>query len=130
MKIIFTFDLLASSIVSASLIDPPGWIITFTPALIKFLTPSGKGKKASDAATEFFNLWFWKLFAFLTAILQLSTLLGCPAPIPIVENEFDITIEFDFTYLQTLKANSACSISFFDGLSLVTNFNFFQIYIL
>ena len=110
---------------SESLIDPPGWTITLTPALIKFFTPSGKGKNASDAATEFFNFFFWKLFAFLTAISQLSTLLGCPAPIPIVENEFDITIEFDFTYLQTLKANSACSISFLDGLSLVTNFNFF-----
>ena len=117
MKIIFTFDLLANFIDSVSLIDPPGWTITLTPALIKFLTPSGKGKNASDAATEFLNFLFWKLFAFWTAILQLSTLLGCPAPIPIVENELDITIEFDLTYLQTLKANSACAISFFDGLS-------------
>ena len=56
MKIIFTFALSANFIVSVSLIDPPGWTITLTPALINSLTPSEKGKKASDAATEFLSL--------------------------------------------------------------------------
>ena len=125
MNIIFTLALLATSIASLSLIDPPGWIIVLTPALISFFIPSGKGKKASEAAIEFLSFPGWNLFAFWAAILQLSNLLGCPAPIPIVEKLFEITIEFDLTNLQILKANSAYFNSFFVGLSLVTNLSFF-----
>ena len=40
---------------SLSLIDPPGCTIILTPEFIKAFTPSGKGKKASEAATAFFN---------------------------------------------------------------------------
>jgi hypothetical protein len=40
------------------------------------------------------------------AILQLSSLLGCPAPMPIVEKLFVITIALDLTYFATLYANS------------------------
>ena len=36
------------------------------------------------------------------AFLQMSTLLGCPSPIPIVEKLLDITIALDLTNLQTL----------------------------
>ena len=50
--------------------------------------------------------------------------LCCPAPIPIVENFFVITIALDLTYLQILKANSISLISFGVGFNLVTYFNF------
>ena len=102
MKIILTLALFASLIASASRIEPPGWTINFTPALTSFFIPSGKGKKASDAATEFLSLLGWNFLALSIAILQLSTLLGCPAPIPIVEKLLDITIALDLTNLQTL----------------------------
>ena len=93
-------------------------MITFTPAFIRVLIPSGKGKKASEAATELFNFFCWNFLAFWVAILQLSILLGWPAPIPIVEKLFVITIELDLTNLLILNANSAFLSSFFVGLSL------------
>ncbi len=125
VKIILILALLAAAIDSLSLIDPPGWIITFTPAVINFFIPSGKGKKASEAAIEFLSFLGWNLFAFCVAILQLSSRLGCPAPIPIVEKLLEITIELDLTNLHILKVNSADFNSFFVGLSFVTNFSFF-----
>ena len=89
------------------------------------MIPSAKGKKASEAATEFLILDDWNFFAFCVAILQLSKRLGCPAPIPIVEKLLHKIIAFDFTYLQILKANSISSSSILFGFSFVTNFNFF-----
>ena len=130
VKIILTLALLAAEIDSSSLFEPPGWIINLTPALINFFTPSEKGKKASDAAIEFLSFFSWNFFAFSTAILQLSTLLGWPAPIPIVEKLFVIIIEFDLTNLHIFKANSESSTSFFVGLSFVTNFRFFLLKII
>ena len=91
---------------SWSLIDPPGWIIILTPAFTKASTPSVNGKKASDAAIEFLIFRGWNFLAFWIAILQLSNLLGCPAPIPIVEKLLPRTTALDLTYLLTLKVNS------------------------
>ena len=42
----------AAAITSASRIAPPGWITAVAPASAIACNPSGKGKKASDAATE------------------------------------------------------------------------------
>ena len=42
----------AAAITSASRIAPPGWITAVAPAAAIACNPSGKGKKASDAATE------------------------------------------------------------------------------
>ena len=84
--------------------------------------PSGNGKKASDAATQFLIFSGTNCDAFCTAILQLSNLLGCPAPIPIVDFPFTKTIAFDLTNLQILKAN-------FRLINLAV-FNFFFVTIL
>ena len=125
MNSILTFPLLAQFITSWSLIDPPGWIIILTPALIKASTPSVNGKKASDAAIEFLIFWGWNFLAFCIAILQLSNLLGCPAPIPIVEKLLLRTIALDLTYLLTLKVNSISFNSFLLGFNFVTHLSFF-----
>ena len=77
--------LFAALITFLSFIEPPGWIIASTPASANSSMPSGKGKKASEAATEFAIFSGANCNAFLDAILQLSNLLGCPAPIPIVD---------------------------------------------
>ena len=60
-------------------------MIALTPTSINCSIPSGKGKKASDAATEFGIFSGKNSNAFAEAILQLSNLLGCPEPIPIVD---------------------------------------------
>ena len=87
VKNILTFALFAALITSWSLIDPPGCTIVLTPALIRVFIPSANGKKASEAAIEFLIFEDWNFFAFWTAILQLSNLLGCPAPMPIVKKK-------------------------------------------
>ena len=97
--------LFAALITFLSFIEPPGWIIASTPASASSSTPSGKGKKASDAATEFAIYSGANCNAFLDAILQLSNLLGCPSPIPIVDLFFAKTIALDFTNLQIPNAN-------------------------
>ena len=125
VKNIFILALFAALMTSWSLIDPPGWIIVLTPALIRAFIPSAKGKKASDAAIEFLIFEDWNFFAFWTAMLQLSNLLGWPAPIPIVAKLLHNTIALDFTCLQTLKANWISAISLLFGFNLVTHFNFF-----
>ena len=107
-----------------SLIEPPGWIIAFTPYSINSWTPSGKGKKASDAATESSNFSGTNSLALVQEILQLSNLLGWPDPMPIVDWLFAKTIALDFTNLQTLNANLRSSICFIDGFFFVTIFNF------
>ena len=63
--------------------------------------------------------------AFCIAILQLSNLLGCPAPIPIVEKLLHRTIALDLTYLLTLKVNSISFNSFLLGFNFVTHLSFF-----
>ena len=88
-----------------SLIEPPGWIMAFTPWSASSWTPSEKGKKASDAATESNNFSETNSCALLAAILQLSNLLGCPDPNPIVDLPFTNTIALDFENLQILNAN-------------------------
>ena len=95
VKSITIFALLAVLITSWSLIEPPGWTIILTPALIKAFIPSEKGKKASEAAIEFLILFGKNFLAFWIAILQLSSLLGWPAPIPMVEKFLLKTIAFD-----------------------------------
>ena len=52
VKTIDIFALLAVSITSSSLIEPPGWITDFTPNSIAASNPSEKGKKASYAMTQ------------------------------------------------------------------------------
>ena len=110
--------LFAASITFLSLIEPPGWIIAFTPTFISSWIPSGKGKKASEAATEFIIFSGTNFNALLAAILQLSNLLGCPEPIPIVDLSFTKTIALDFTNLQILNANFRFLIWFKDGFFL------------
>ena len=78
---------------------------SFYSTLINSSIPSGKGKKASEAATEFIIFSGKKFNALLDAILQLSNLLGCPDPIPMVDLLFTKTIALDFTNLQILNAN-------------------------
>ena len=80
-------------------------MIACTPTLASSSIPSGKGKKASDAATEFVIFSETNCDAFWDAILQLSSLLGCPAPIPMVDLPFAKTIALDLTNLQILNAN-------------------------
>ena len=72
--------------------------------LIRVLMPSAKGKKASEAAIELNNFFGWNFFAFWVAILQLSNLFCCPAPIPIVFWSFAITMAFDLTCLHIFHA--------------------------
>jgi len=97
--------LLIAAIDFLSFIEPPGCITASTPTSISFSMPSGKGKKASEAATEFLIFLGRNFKALPDAILQLSNLLGWPEPIPIVDFLFTRTIELDLTNLQTLKAN-------------------------
>jgi len=54
------------------------------------------------------------------AIWQLSSLLVCPEPIPIIDLFFASTIALDFTYRQILKANIKFSNSFLLGLFFET----------
>ena len=120
--------MLAASITSSSLIDPPGWIIAVTPASAAAISPSAKGKNASEATTDPTARGFSKscIFAassdFRAAILDESSLFICPAPIPTVEPSFAYTIAFDLTCLVTLKANKRSAISWSDGCLLVTTF--------
>ena len=54
------------------------------------------------------------------AISQLSSLLGCPDPMPTVDFSFVKTIALDLTNLHTLKANIRLSNVFLLGLFLET----------
>ena len=56
----------------------------------------------------------------LARILQLSSLLGCPDPIPIVALLCEITIAFDFTNLHTLNVNKRFFRVSLEGLTLET----------
>ena len=80
-------------------------MIALTPTLINSSIPSENGKNASDAATELIIFSGINFSALSIAILQLSNLLGCPEPIPIVDLLFTKTIAFDFANFQTLNAN-------------------------
>ena len=61
--------------------------------------------KVESTKVEPIKLSGKKCSAFLEAILQLSSLLGCPEPIPTVDFLFAKTMAFDITNLQMLKAN-------------------------
>ena len=74
------------------------------PVWTNFSIPSIKGKNASDAAT-ISSLVSINFFILSIAIWQLSSLLGCPEPIPAVVWSATRTIALDLTYLQTLNAN-------------------------
>ena len=124
VKNIFIFALSAALIISWSLIDPPGWIIVFTP-VNKDIYPISEREKGIWCCYKFLIFEDWNCFAFCTAILQLSKRLGCPAPMPIVEKLLHNTIAFDLTCLETLKANLISANSFLVGFNLVTHFNFF-----
>ena len=117
--------LFATSIIFLSFIEPPGWIIAPTPTLINSWIPSEKGKKASDAATEFIIFSGANCNALDAAILQLSNLFGCPDPIPIVDLLFAKTIALDLTNLQILNANLRLLNWSSDGFFCVTIRNFF-----
>ena len=117
--------LFAASIIFLSLIEPPGWMIALMPTFINSWIPSGKGKKASDAATEPIIFLGKNCNALLDAILQLSNLFGCPEPMPIVDLLFAKMMALDFTNLQILKANLRLLSWFVDGFFLVTTRNFF-----
>tara|TARA_B100001750_G_C15120156_1_gene404654 strand:+ start:199 stop:420 length:222 start_codon:yes stop_codon:yes gene_type:complete len=67
--------------------------------------------------------------ALFIARSQLSSLLGCPEPIPIVDLFLTNTIAFDFTYLQILNAKIRLSVSCLDGFFLETTFKFFLLII-
>ena len=116
--------LFATSITFLSFIEPPGWIIASIPTSASSSIPSEKGKKASDAATEFVIFSGINCKAFWDAILQLSSLLGCPAPIPMVDLLFAKTIALDLTNLQILNANFKLLSWIGDGFFLVTIFSF------
>ena len=58
--------------------------------------------------------------ALLDAILQLSNLLGCPEPIPIVDFSLANTTALDLANLQILNANLRLFIFFIEGFFLVT----------
>ena len=103
-------SLLAASITSSSLIDPPGWIIDVTPASATAIRPSAKGKNASEASTDPSAILVFNpanseaFFDLIAAICEESILLIWPAPIPTVELFFAYIIAFDFTCLAILKA--------------------------
>ena len=124
VKAITRSILFAVSIIFLSFIEPPGWIIASTPTLASSSIPSEKGKKASDAATEFATFSGANCNAFWDAILQLSNLLGWPAPIPIVDLPFAKTIALDLTNLQILNANLRLLSWFGDGFFFCDYFYF------
>ena len=95
-KIKIEFVELANFIISLSRIDPAGWMIAEIPDWTNFSMPSTKGKKASEAAKTSLSS-FINFFILSTAIWQLSSLLGWPAPIPTVDISLVSTIALDFT---------------------------------
>ena len=98
--------------------------MALTPTSINSSTPSGKGKKPSEAATEFIIFFGTNCNALLDAILQLSNLLVCPEPIPIVDLLFTKMMALDLANLQILNANFKLLSSFKDGFFFVTILNF------
>ena len=95
------------------------------PACTNFSIPSTNGKKASDAATILLSSDFWNCFIFSIAILQLSSLLDCPDPIPRVVWLFAITIALDLTNRHILKAKIKFLYIVADGFFLETILKFF-----
>src|SRR6266481_1943807 len=106
----------AAAITSASRTEPPGWITAVAPALAASSTPSGNGKKASEATT----LPASGDCAFITASFTESTRLICPAPTPSVAPSFAKTIALDFTCFATFHAKRIVCSSFGIGGRFVT----------
>src|SRR6266704_2822148 len=84
----------AAAMTSVSRTEPPGWITAVAPALAASSTPSGNGKKASEATTVPTS----EDCAFMTAIFTESTRLICPAPTPSVAPSFANTIALELTF--------------------------------
>src|SRR5829696_2398240 len=107
----------AAPITSASRLEPPGWMSTFTPASARTSRPSANGKKASLAATVPSAL----SPAFLTASCAASTRLVWPVPTPTVASSLANTMALLLTPFATLQAKSRSPISDFKGRLSVTN---------
>src|SRR5437588_12255395 len=88
------------------------------PALAISSTPSGKGKKASEAATVPRR----GSTAFIAPILQESTRDIWPAPTPTDWPSRAYKIALDFTCLHTFQANNRARSSESVGARLVTIF--------
>src|SRR5258708_4072230 len=86
------------------------------PALAASSTPSGNGKKASEATTAPCS----GDCAFITASLTESTRLIWPAPTPRGAPSRAKTMALDFTCLQTFQAKRMFCISSGEGARLVT----------
>ena len=84
----------AAAMTSASRFDPPGWITAVAPAAAAARSPSAKGKNASDATTQpsarerSSPAAADASAAFCAAILDESTRLIWPAPMPTVAPSF------------------------------------------
>ncbi len=101
---------------SASLIDPPGWMIALTPAAAACSIESAFGKNASLASVDPFA----RSPALSAAIFTETTLDIWPAPTPTVLVPWQRTMAFDFTCLATTQPKRSDSISSFVGFVLVT----------
>jgi len=107
-------------IISSSAIEPPGWMIAFTPILAASKTASSFGKNASDARQEFFES-----FPALRRVINTeSTLDIWPAPIPTVRPAPGKDNGIGFYVFATFHAKISDDISFKDGFLLVTIFIF------
>ena len=118
----------AASITLASPIEPPGWITAVAPASAAWISPSGKGKKASEAQAEptasdcgrpAVSAASW---ARIAAMRAESRRFIWPAPIPAVWPSLAKITALDFTCLATVKANSMSRTSASVGWRLVTIF--------
>jgi hypothetical protein len=75
----------------SSLIEPPGWITAVAPASAAVSSPSGKGKKASEATAEPIvrgsaqPAFSAASYAFQAAMRALSMRFIWPAPMPAVD---------------------------------------------
>ncbi|GJD73999.1 hypothetical protein CFIICLFH_2232 [Methylobacterium goesingense] len=87
--------------------DPPGWITAVAPASAAAISPSAKGKNASEATTEPFARLSATprrrapSAAFQAAMREESTRDIWPAPMPTVAPSRAYTMAFDLTCLAT-----------------------------
>ena len=91
------------------------------PASAAAMSPSAKGKNASEATMEPLRSRLASP-AFQTAIFELSTRDICPAPTPRVRSQPAYTIALDFTCLTTFQPKAMARISSGDGWRLETIF--------
>src|ERR1700689_4367980 len=104
---------------SASLTEPPGWMIAVTPASAAWSTPSRKGKYASEPMTApCVSRPAWA--ALCTARNAASTRDIWPAPMPIVAPDLAITIALDLALATARHANDRSDHSSVVGCRLLT----------